>query len=85
MATKYSNAAAGNDPNAGGNQRKNMVQACEASLQRLQTDYIDLYWMHIWDQITAARRSDACIRRSRRQGKVLYIGVSTPRRGWPGG
>ena len=52
LATKYSNAAPGTDPNAAGNQRKNMMQAVEASLNRLQTDYIDLYWVHIWDQIT---------------------------------
>ena len=52
MATKYSNALPGTDPNAAGNQRKNMVQAVEASLKRLQTDYIDLYWVHIWDQLT---------------------------------
>jgi aryl-alcohol dehydrogenase-like predicted oxidoreductase len=52
LATKYSNAFPGTDPNAAGNQRKNMVQAVEASLKRLETDYIDLYWVHIWDQIT---------------------------------
>ena len=42
MATKYTNAGPGKDPNAAGNHRKNMLQACEASLKRLQTDYIDL-------------------------------------------
>jgi aryl-alcohol dehydrogenase-like predicted oxidoreductase len=52
LATKYSTAARGTDPNASGNHRKNMMQAVEASLRRLQTDYIDLYWVHIWDQIT---------------------------------
>src|SRR6202035_6081416 len=52
LATKYSNAAPGIDPNAAGNHRKSMVQAVELSLERLQTDYIDLYWVHIWDQIT---------------------------------
>jgi aryl-alcohol dehydrogenase-like predicted oxidoreductase len=52
LATKYSNSAPGNDPNAAGNHRKSMVQALEASLKRLQTDYIDLYWVHIWDGIT---------------------------------
>src|SRR5580658_784145 len=51
-ATKYTNAFPGTDPNAAGNQRKNMMQAVEASLKRLKTDYIDLYWVHIWDQIT---------------------------------
>src|SRR5262245_13169521 len=45
LATKYTNAFAGKDPNAAGNHRKNMVQAVEASLKRLQTDYIDLYWV----------------------------------------
>ena len=60
VATKYTNATSvfagkpGTDANAGGNQRKNMVQAVEASLKRLGTDYIDLYWRHIWDQITPA-------------------------------
>jgi aryl-alcohol dehydrogenase-like predicted oxidoreductase len=52
LATKYSNAAPGNDPNAAGNHRKSMMPALEASLKRLQTDYIDLYWVHIWDGIT---------------------------------
>src|SRR5260370_27841286 len=52
LGTKYSNAAPGNDPNAADNHRKNMIQAVEASLKRLPTDYIDLYWVHIWDKIT---------------------------------
>jgi aryl-alcohol dehydrogenase-like predicted oxidoreductase len=42
----------GTDPNAAGNQRKNMMQAVEASLKRLKTDYIDLYGVYIGDQIT---------------------------------
>jgi aryl-alcohol dehydrogenase-like predicted oxidoreductase len=45
LATKYSNAAPGTDPNAASNHRKNMMQAVEASLKRLQTDCIDLYWV----------------------------------------
>jgi Aldo/keto reductase family len=57
LATKYSNAAPGNDPNAAGNLRKSMMQAVEASLKRLQTDYIDLYWVHIWDGITPVEES----------------------------
>jgi aryl-alcohol dehydrogenase-like predicted oxidoreductase len=43
LATKYSNAAPGIDPNAAGNYRKSMMQPVEASLKRLQTAYIDLY------------------------------------------
>src|SRR5271170_2314766 len=76
LATKYTNAAPGNDPNAGGNHRKSMFQSVQASLKRLKTDYIDLYWLHIWDQITpveeVARAFDDLVR----QGKVLYVGVS---------
>src|SRR5215470_6150201 len=48
LATKYTNSAPGADPNAAGNHRKNMMQSVEASLKRLQTDYIDLYWVHAW-------------------------------------
>src|SRR5881275_2211783 len=54
LATKYTNSAPGTDPNAAGNHRKNMMQSVEASLKRLRTDYIDLYWVHIWDQVTPA-------------------------------
>jgi aryl-alcohol dehydrogenase-like predicted oxidoreductase len=82
LATKYTNAAVGNDPNAGGNQRKNMVQAIEASLRRLKTDYIDLYWMHIWDQMTPVEEVMRAFDDLVRQGKVLYIGVSDAPAWW---
>jgi len=76
MGTKYTNSAAGRDPNAAGNHRKNMMQSVEASLKRLKTDYIDLYWLHVWDFTTPVdevlRAFDDLIR----QGKVLYIGIS---------
>jgi aryl-alcohol dehydrogenase-like predicted oxidoreductase len=52
LAPKYSNTMPGNDPNAASNHRKSMMQAVEASLNRLQTDYGDFYWVHIWDQMT---------------------------------
>jgi aryl-alcohol dehydrogenase-like predicted oxidoreductase len=65
-----------NDPNAAGNHRKNMVQAVEASLKRLQTDYIDLYWVHIWDQITPVEEVMRALDDLVRQGKVLYVGIS---------
>jgi len=76
LATKYTNSAPGKDANAGGNQRKNMVQAVEASLKRLGTDYIDLYWLHIWDQITPAEEVMRAFDDLVRAGKVLYVGIS---------
>jgi aryl-alcohol dehydrogenase-like predicted oxidoreductase len=82
MATKYTNAAPGTDPNAGGNQRKNMVQAVEASLKRLKTDYIDLYWVHIWDQITPVEEVMRGLDDLVRQGKVLYVGISDAPAWW---
>jgi aryl-alcohol dehydrogenase-like predicted oxidoreductase len=76
VATKYSNAVPGNDPNAGGNQRKSMMQSVEASLKRLGTDYIDLYWLHVWDQITPAEEVMRGFDDLVRAGKVLYVGIS---------
>ena len=76
LATKYTNAAPGTDPNAAGNQRKSMVQALEASLKRLKTDYIDLYWLHIWDQMTPIEEVMRAFDDLVRQGKILYAGVS---------
>src|SRR5246500_1819442 len=82
LATKYTNAAPGTDPNAAGNHRKNMVQAAEASLQRLQTDYIDLYWVHIWDQITPVEEVMRGLDDLVRQGKILYAGISDAPAWW---
>ena len=76
LATKYSNAAPGNDPNAAGNHRKSMMQAVEASLKRLRADYIDLYWVHIWDAITPVEEVMRGLDDLVRQGKVLYVGIS---------
>lgn len=76
LATKYSLAAAPGDPNAGGNHRKNMVRAVEASLKRLKTDYIDLFYLHVWDGLTPVdeimRGFDDLVR----AGKVTYVGIS---------
>src|ERR1700726_110792 len=77
LATKYSQATGANgDPNAGGNQRKNMVRAVEASLKRLGTDYIDLYWLHMWDALTPAEEVMRAFDDLVRAGKVLYVGIS---------
>jgi aryl-alcohol dehydrogenase-like predicted oxidoreductase len=76
LATKYTLNSPRNDPNAAGNQRKNMMQAVEASLKRLQTDYLDLYWLHIWDQLTPVEEVMRAFDDLVRQGKILYAGVS---------
>jgi aryl-alcohol dehydrogenase-like predicted oxidoreductase len=82
LATKYTNAAPGTDPNAAGNHRKSMVQAIEASLKRLRTDYVDLYWVHIWDQITPVEEVMRALDDLIRQGKVLYVGISDAPAWW---
>ena len=82
LATKYTNAATGKDPNAAGNQRKSMVQAIEGSLERLKTDYIDLYWLHIWDQLTPIEEVMRAFDDLVRQGKVLYVGASDAPAWW---
>ncbi len=76
LATKYTNAPPGKDPNAGGNHRKNMMQSVEASLRRLKTDYIDLYWLHIWDFTTPVDEVMRAFDDLVSQGKVVYIGIS---------
>jgi len=76
LATKYTNAAPGTDPNAAGNHRKSMAQALEASLRRLKTDYVDLYWLHIWDFLTPVDEVMRAFDDFVRAGKVLYAGIS---------
>src|SRR5689334_3871748 len=82
LATKYSNANPGTDPNAAGNQRKSMFQAVDASLERLRTDYIDLYWVHIWDQLTPVEEVMRGLDDLVRQGKVLHVGISDAPAWW---
>ena len=76
VATKYSFNARPGDPNAGGNHRKNMIQALEGSLSRLGTDYVDLYWLHAWDSVTPIEEVMRAFDDMVRSGKVLYAGVS---------
>ncbi len=79
LATKYTlrpNAQQHRDPNRGGNARKNMHREVEASLRRLNTDYLDLLYLHMWDYTTpieeVMRSADDLIR----AGKVRYFGMS---------
>ena len=76
LATKYSLTTRNGDPNACGNHRKNLVQAIDASLERLGTDYIDLYWLHAWDFLTPVEEVMRALDDLVRAGKVLYIGIS---------
>jgi len=75
-ATKYTLSKRKDDPNAGGNARKNMLQAVEASLKRLKTDYLDLYYLHMWDYTTPVEEVMRAFDDLVRQGKVLYVGIS---------
>jgi aryl-alcohol dehydrogenase-like predicted oxidoreductase len=76
VATKYTFSSRPGDPNSGGNHRKNMVQALEASLKRLALDYIDLYWVHVWDSLTPIEEMMRALDDLVRAGKILYVGVS---------
>lgn len=76
LATKYTLSGPLQDPNSGGNHRKSMVRAVEASLRRLKTEYIDLYWLHAWDFFTPVEEIMRAFDDLVRQGKVLYIGIS---------
>ncbi|MCW0447195.1 aldo/keto reductase [Xanthomonas sacchari] len=66
----------GTGPNEGGLSRKHIVHACEASLRRLNTDYIDLYLAHSDDFLTPIEETLGAFDQLVRQGKVLYIGGS---------
>lgn len=76
IATKFLSNMFLGDPNGGGANRKSIVAACEESLRRLQTDYIDLYWMHAWDKWTPIDETMAALDDLVRTGKVRYIGFS---------
>ncbi len=76
LSTKYSLSQAQGDPNAGGNSRKAMVRAVEESLKRLQTDHIDLFFLHAWDDMTPPDEILRAFDDLVAQGKILYIAVS---------
>lgn len=76
IATKFSTNLYVGDPNGGGSNRKSVIAACEQSLRRLRTDYIDLYWLHNWDRHTPMEETMAALENLVQSGKVRYIGVS---------
>jgi aryl-alcohol dehydrogenase-like predicted oxidoreductase len=76
LATKYTLYNNRKDPNASGNHRKNMIKSVEGSLKRLNTDYIDLLWLHAWDSTTPIEEVMRAMDDLIRSGKVHYIGIS---------
>lgn len=76
IATKFFGNMYPNDPNGGGAGRKSIIAACEQSLRRLQTDYIDLFWMHCWDKHTPIEETLSALNDLVHAGKVRYIGFS---------
>ena len=66
----------GGHPHAGGAGAKNIHRALDASLRRLGTDYIDLYWMHIWDGVTPVEEIVQTLGDLVRAGKIRYFGFS---------
>ena len=83
LATKYAfnydtsgDVDASPNPLAGGSSRKNLHRALEGSLRRLKTDYVDLYWMHVWDGVTPAEEIAGAMGDLVRAGKIRYYGLS---------
>ena len=76
IATKYSLTMRRGDPNASGNHRKNMVRSVEDSLSRLGSDYIDLLYLHVWDERTPVEEILRAFDDLVRAGKLLYVGIS---------
>jgi aryl-alcohol dehydrogenase-like predicted oxidoreductase len=76
IATKFLSNMFRGDPNGGGSHRKAIVQQLEHSLRRLQTSYVDLYWMHAFDATTPIEETMRALDDLVRDGKVRYIGFS---------
>src|SRR4030081_174698 len=76
LATKFTNQTDPGDPNSAGNHRKKIVTSIEASLRRLQTDHIDLYWVHARDVLTPVEELMRALDDQVRLGKILYPAVS---------
>lgn len=76
IASKFSMVIDPDNPNAGGNGRKNIYCALESSLQRLGTDYFDLYWLHAWDTVTPVEEVLNTLNDLVAEGKIWYFGLS---------
>lgn len=76
IATKFFCNLFAGDPNGGGASRKAIIAQCDESLRRLQTDYIDLYYLHNWDRFTPVEETMSALNDLVQSGKVRYIGFS---------
>ncbi|MBM2616646.1 aldo/keto reductase [Actinoplanes sp. LDG1-06] len=76
LGSKYTVTRSPSDPNAAGNARKNLRASLETSLRRLRTDYLDIYWVHMWDSATPIEETMRALDDAVRAGKVLYVGIS---------
>jgi aryl-alcohol dehydrogenase-like predicted oxidoreductase len=76
LASKYTLPRDTSDLNTAGNHRKNLRLALESSLRRLQTDYLDVYWVHCWDRHTPIEETVRALDDAVRAGKILYAGIS---------
>jgi aryl-alcohol dehydrogenase-like predicted oxidoreductase len=76
LTSKFTNSVDPGDPNAGGNGRKHMIRAVEASLRRLRTDYLDLFLLHTWDRITPIEEVLRTFDDLTTAGKIRYAGLS---------
>lgn len=76
LSTKFYGSLFPGDPNGGGAGRKALIQQCEASLKRLQTDYIDIYWLHNWDRTAPIDETLRGLDDLVTAGKVRYVGFS---------
>ena len=75
IATK-AGFAAGQGVHAGGNGAKHLHTALDGSLKRLRTDYVDLFWIHVWDSVTPAEELLETMTSLTRSGKIRYWGMS---------
>lgn len=76
LGTKYTVSRDRADPNGAGNHRKNLRASLETSLRRLRTDYLDLYWVHMWDRHTPVEETIRALDDAVQAGKILYVGIS---------
>lgn len=76
VSTKYTLYDRNGDPNYAGNHRKNMIRSVNESLKRLHTDYIDVFWVHMWEFTTPVDEVMRGLDDLVRSGKVHYVGIS---------